>query len=187
MTVTSTADCVVDACDRPSRARQMCVTHYQRWRRTGGLLALTWSPQSPIRECQDCGETKASPYAKRCPRCYQRKWVKDNPNKMRARADRRMASKLSVRAHGITAEEYDGLLAEQNGGCAICGTATPDKSRFDIDHDHSCCAGNNSCGDCIRGLLCQPCNRGLSAFRDGIGSLVSAIRYLDSYARGASS
>lgn len=44
------------------------------------------------------------------------------------------------------------------GTCEIC------KRGFDnlhIDHDHSCCPGNYSCGKCLRGLLCPGCNSNL--------------------------
>jgi Recombination endonuclease VII len=42
------------------------------------------------------------------------------------------------------------MLAEQGGGCAICG-AEPKTKRLHVDHDHKTGA--------VRGLLCFRCNR----------------------------
>lgn len=40
-----------------------------------------------------------------------------------------------LRTYGITQDEYDFMLAEQNGGCKICGS-TPKKRRLHVDHCH---------------------------------------------------
>ena len=81
----------------------------------------------------------------------------------------------------ITPERYDAILASQNGCCAICGGHDGYK-RLAVDHDHNCCPGRNSCGKCVRGLLCENCNHGLgkkctprflaagSSLRGGCGS-----------------
>jgi len=62
------------------------------------------------------------------------------------------------------------------GGCMICGS----HERLVIDHDHSCCDKQNySCGECVRGVLCNRCNIGLAHFADNILKLHNAIKYLN--------
>lgn len=68
---------------------------------------------------------------------------------------------------GLTIEDYDRMLAEQGGVCAICGNP-PKARRLDVDHDHRTGA--------VRGLLCHRCNRGVSW--DALGWLERAQAYL---------
>lgn len=77
----------------------------------------------------------------------------------------------------ITLEQYQALLDRQNGGCAICATP-PDEEWLSVDHDHACCAGNKSCGKCVRGLLCRSCNLGLGLLGDTLTGLTRALEYL---------
>ena len=71
------------------------------------------------------------------------------------------------RNFGLTPEQYAGLFKEQSGRCAICSKPQKKfKMKFGVDHDHSCCSGIKSCGECIRGLLCSTCNTRLSALED---------------------
>ena len=80
---------------------------------------------------------------------------------------------------GMTPERYEEMLASQGGVCAICRGDDPGTGkRFAIDHDHSCCPGRRSCGKCVRGLLCQKCNRGLGLFNDDPERLEAAVRFL---------
>ena len=75
------------------------------------------------------------------------------------------------RQYALTLVEFDRLLAEQNGQCAICGTDKPGRyGRFCVDHDHR--SGK------VRGLLCHNCNHGVGKFKDSAARLNSAAAYL---------
>ncbi len=49
--------------------------------------------------------------------------------------------------------------------------------RLSIDHDHACCPGSHSCGNCVRGVLCVSCNFVLG--RIDAGQLDSYLEYLE--------
>lgn len=71
--------------------------------------------------------------------------------------------------YGISQEEYNEKLKEQNNGCAICGKPQTTKS-LAVDHCHT--SGK------IRSLLCGPCNTGLGQFMDNPELLNKAADYL---------
>lgn len=70
--------------------------------------------------------------------------------------------------YGLTKDQFDALLESQDGVCAICKRVelTGKRTRLSVDHDHKCCDGPRSCGECVRGLLCQNCNSGISRLED---------------------
>lgn len=64
--------------------------------------------------------------------------------------------------YGITPEQYDHLLEFQGHACAMCAEPFLESSVVFMDHDHECCPGEKqSCGQCVRGLLCLACNTAL--------------------------
>lgn len=79
------------------------------------------------------------------------------------------------RKYKLTQTEYESMLNNQNGVCAIC-LKKPRKNYLSVDHDHSCCPGVKTCGKCIRGLLCQSCNSFLGRVDD---NLTRAIAYVN--------
>ncbi len=72
---------------------------------------------------------------------------------------------------GLTLQNYNAMLKEQNGVCAICGLPEPiENRRLPVDHCHD--TGK------VRGLLCTRCNIALGQFKDDLDILTSAVSYL---------
>src|SRR5690625_4008033 len=71
-------------------------------------------------------------------------------------------------------------------GCHRCGvseTSAP-HGALEVDHDHSCCEGAKSCGECIRGVLCRRCNVQLARIDWAIShGAVIPDAYLDRWER----
>ena len=86
------------------------------------------------------------------------KWRKDNPGGR----------------HKISNAKVAELLAKFDGMCWICR----ENPATHIDHDHSCCDKPNSCGNCVRGILCASCNTGIGFLQDDVQILQAAIEYL---------
>jgi hypothetical protein len=83
----------------------------------------------------------------------------------------------NLRRHNLTPEQYNAMVAEQQGMCLICG-ADGDGVVLEVDHDHTCCPGKHSCGKCIRGLPCHTCNLTLGIAQDSIERLSGLVQYL---------
>lgn len=96
-----------------------------------------------------------------------------NQKKERARSQRGYHIK---RRYGVTTEDYDRMLSDQNGGCKLCGKPPAMTSqitlRLFIDHCHT--TGK------VRGLLCARCNTGLG-FVDQSEWLSKALEYREAH------
>lgn len=87
-----------------------------------------------------------------------------------------------MRKFGITFHDFQRMLKEQDGKCALCGE--PETSMkagrvqaLSVDHDHTA-SGKES----VRALLCGACNKGLGLFKDDPNLLMKAIAYLATHA-----
>jgi hypothetical protein len=133
-----------------------------------------FSNYSPNKQTKDGYHSVCKPCAAR----ISREWQQNNKEKQRETQRRR-----NLKKHGITPEQYDELFKQQDGLCAICGGEPNGTGAvhgvLNIDHDHSCCPGNYSCGKCIRGLLCSNCNTALGLLKDNVDLIHRAVNYLE--------
>lgn len=86
-------------------------------------------------------------------------------------AERKEANRAYALKHeyGLTVEQYDHMLAEQGGVCALC-SRPPGVRLLAVDHDHD--TGR------VRGLLCVRCNTALGSLGDNEEGLLRAVAYL---------
>lgn len=78
--------------------------------------------------------------------------------------------------YGITTEERDAILQEQEGLCGCCGKEIStdrhsEQKKACVDHCHDTKQ--------IRGLLCHSCNMGIGKLGDNLEGVVKAARYLE--------
>lgn len=74
------------------------------------------------------------------------------------------------RRYRISLVEYQRLLDNQGGKCAICGGIPKNGRRLDVDHDHA--TGT------LRGLLCASCNTAIGHLREKKSFFLKALEYL---------
>lgn len=137
---------------------------------------------------------------KTCPRCDEVKsldeFYKASGNKVRLpcitckrELYREQPAKFAhqrIARTGLTYEDFEERLRQQEGVCAICGR--PETARYrdrvkrlNVDHDHAHCPGRSSCGECVRGLLCSACNQAIGLLRDNPTLCRLAAWYLEGY------
>ena len=81
---------------------------------------------------------------------------------------------LKMRAWKFTLD-LDELRDMLLRGCEACG-ATDD---LHIDHDHACCPSRRkSCGECVRGVLCGPCNLALGHLNEDPVRMAALAAYI---------
>lgn len=131
-----------------------------------------------VGKCKDCkteGLLLNRPATYAGPRCFSH-------HQQRKRAVRLAQHGRRVQTvYGITPEFYAELYEYQGGKCAICRRANGGSKRLAVDHDHRCTAGHphtQGCSQCVRGLLCGPCNDVLAHFRDDPATAHRAGNYL---------
>ena len=73
------------------------------------------------------------------------------------------------RRFGVTQEDFDKMLEQQDNKCVICYTAL----------DQSACVDHCHTTGVVRGLLCRKCNAALGLFNDDPEAVGRAKQYLE--------
>ena len=142
------------------------------------------------RQCLECGEP-VSPHKRSdavycCKKCRDasdiranqaernRRWRAKNPDwkeRCSKPTPKQMLKYRLWHTYRLTPEDFDQMMADQGGSCAICGAPPAKGKRLHVDHDHE--TGQ------IRALLCFHCNCGLGHYQDRPDLLRKAADYLD--------
>ena len=75
-----------------------------------------------------------------------------------------------MRRYGLTIEEVDNLLLNQNNRCGCCHKEFDKKRKFVVDHNHQ--TGK------VRGLLCIKCNIAAGLLEDDVGTMLNLIDWI---------
>ena len=154
-----------------SKYRGECKECQKLWRQENKDITAKAGILYRIRHADDIKKKReayrSNPENREKNRVYAREYQKRKPEIQRIRL---------LAKYGITLEDYNILLANQNGCCAICGTVKNGKRmNFVIDHNHE--TGK------VRGLLCTQCNAGIGNFKENLLSLSKAAEYLESFVK----
>lgn len=84
--------------------------------------------------------------------------------------------------YALSVKDFDSLHDSQGGMCPGCLCPLPKYGlTVHVDHDHTCCRAKNSCGACVRGLLCRNCNLALGNMKDRPETAERLAAYLRSH------
>jgi hypothetical protein len=84
------------------------------------------------------------------------------------KVDQKQKASSLKRRYGLTVDDIENMVLEQEGCCAICQRCV----KLGVDHHHD--SGK------VRGLLCNHCNSYLGVIGESVGTLQRAIDYLRS-------
>jgi hypothetical protein len=103
--------------------------------------------------------------------------IKAHQAKYRKANKERLAIERRDIRYNLKPGQYDAMLVAQLYCCAACDRPFGQDKPY-VDHDHACCPGVKSCGQCIRGLIHHKCNVILGYVNDQSALLRKIAEYI---------
>jgi hypothetical protein len=120
----------------------------------------------------DKGRNRLTAACKLCIAARSNRWNIAHPERTRVL---RRQSNLGIRYNGMTVDNYQTLLASQDGLCAVCHRPPAENTFLHVDHDHAT--------GVIRGLLHRNCNVAIGLLSDDSQLCHSAAAYLEKHCK----
>lgn len=148
--------CSVVECIRKARSRGICDPHLSEMREVDPVEFS----RMDICPVPSCGreKLKAKPW---CSRCKQFAW-----------------------RFSLTLDDVINLHASERRICSNPGCDSG--ATLHLDHDHACCPPGSfpashkvSCGECVRGWLCAPCNKALGMLQENPRRIQGLLDFLN--------
>jgi hypothetical protein len=164
--------CIEEGCTVPAFCRERCRKHYRALHYVENrekILAKNREYRAAKPEMYRAADKARRLANIEAERARDRARYAANPNRNRNQQLRAQ--------YGMSLEDYERMLQEQSGRCAICPSEVGAKGKsLAVDHCHE--TGR------VRGLLCARCNVGIGMFQDDVSRLRNAIEYLNTPAKG---
>jgi hypothetical protein len=192
--------CIGPGCDRRGGDLGLCASHYQQQyigKELTPLRSYTKTRGARICSVPDCGRRHksgglCSQHVRHLKKYGELRKIKEynlvgpcgikgceEPSIAKLRCNKHLQSSYNLARFSLSLEDFVGMMESQGGGCAICGGANANGKALSVDHDHACCTGDRSCGECVRGLLCSSCNFAVGYMRDDPARLRAAATYIE--------
>lgn len=154
-------DCAVQGCDKGSYAHGLCKTHESQRRRGIPLEGLYIPGRDYSCEIPNCGRATGRK-SRLCEKHNRTRWL-----------------------YSLDIDRFVEMYSGDDYKCGNPGCGSTQD--LHIDHDHSCCGYSDfttklSCGECVRGWLCQGCNLALGHLRESPERLLGLLTYLNANA-----
>lgn len=139
----ATVFCTVDDCNKRHYAKGYCRMHYDRVRDYGRTNILR--EMIPLDVQKQIYRTVDGKQIKH--------YIYSLENRLKA-------------FYNITPDQWYEMAKD---GCNVCSSEIGQGTdrNLHVDHDHKCCPGKRSCGECVRGVVCNRCNTSIGLYENG--------------------